>query len=367
MRSLKIQKLQVENFRNLSSDTMIGFSPGVNCILGENGNGKTNILEAIYFLITHKSFRKNARFPQILGLDGEYSEIYMSAIFSEGQKLLPISGKIKEKESEWYIEGKPSKRKLEVGVVFINPFDGQNFHTNSSTRRHWVDTHLSQLDSDYKKNLKDYNYSLKLRNSLLAKKPNKYREQIRAIDEKMVYLAVEVEKRRIMFLAELEPFCEKVFKEIFDYSYSIKISINSQVAHLDAESYLKILQKNLPKDELLKHTSCGVHKDDYVLLFNGLNSFDYCSLGQQKISYLSLLFAYIELFRYKFSSSPIVLLDDISGELDRCRSVRLINYLKESSFQTLLTTANEKFGEELEQINGANSIIVQSGSISQFA
>ena len=108
----------------------------------------------------------------------------------------------------------------------------------------------------------------------------------------------------------------------------------------------------------------GVHKDDYVLLFDGLNSFDYCSLGQQKMSYLSLLFAYIELFRYKFNAFPIVLIDDVSGELDKFRWKKLVEFLEHSEFQVLITTANEKFKEELEQIQNAKKIYVESGRIS---
>src|SRR5690606_34270057 len=96
---------------------------------------------------------------------------------------------------------------------------------------------------------------------------------------------------------------------------------------------------------------------------DGLNSYDYCSLGQQKMSYLSLLFAYIELFRYKYTSYPIVLIDDVSGELDRFRWQKLVEYLEKSEFQVLITTANEKFKEELERIVGASKLYVESGSV----
>ncbi len=366
MRSLKIRKLQAQNFRNLHNN-IISFSPGINCILGENGNGKTNILEAIYILIMRKSFRKNASFPQYLGIDGENPEIYISAAFEEkDEELVPCSGKIWQGGSEWYLEGKPTKKKPQVGIIFINPFDSQTFHTTASVRRSWVDTHLSQLDSVYKKNLSKYSGSLKFRNSLLFKKPSRFREQIKAIDSEMASLAVSLTIRRRHFLKELEPFTEKTFKEIFGEEHRLTMNLDSRVVDANPQKYLQILAENFSKDEAIGHTSYGVHRDDYVLLFNGLNSFDYCSLGQQKMSYLSLLFAYIELFRYKFTSFPIVLLDDVSGELDKVRWTRLVNYLERSSFQILITTANEKFEEELGRIEGANKILVQLGATSQL-
>ena len=364
MRPLKIRKLQTQNFRNLD-DSIISFSPGINCILGENGNGKTNILEAIYLLITRKSFRKNARFPQYLGIDGENPEIYLSAAFEEGEQLIPYSGRLWRERAEWYLEGKLTKKKLPVGVIFIDPFDGQKFYASASVRRHWFDTHLSQLDSVYAKNLARYQAGLRQRNSLLSQKPAEFRLQISAIDSDMAPIAVELTARRKEFLKELEIFAEKIFKELFDKKHKLGFSLNGQMINANVQEVLQILAKNLPQDEMTGYSKCGVHRDDYTLLFDGLDSLDYCSLGQQKMSYLGLLFAYIELFRYRLISSPIVLMDDISGELDRVRWGRLVDYLRKKPFQVLITTANEKFGEELSRIEGANRILIQLGRASQ--
>ena len=141
--------------------------------------------------------------------------------------------------------------------------------------------------------------------------------------------------------------------------------LSGQMINANVQEYLQMLVKNLPQDEMAGHSKYGVHRDDYTILFDGLNSLDYCSLGQQKMAYLGLLFAYIELFRYRLISSPIVLMDDISGELDRVRWGRLVDYLRKKSFQVLITTANEKFGEELSRIEGANRIFIELGSASQ--
>ena len=108
-------------------------------------------------------------------------------------------------------------------------------------------------------------------------------------------------------------------------------------------------------------TTAGVHRDDYIFNFNGINSYEFCSLGQQKMSFLSLLFAYIELFRYKFKTYPIVLIDDVSGELDMLRWKNLLNYLGDMPFQALVTTANENFRFEIEKIAKAKSFEIKNG------
>jgi DNA replication and repair protein RecF len=364
MNSYKLQKLQVTNFRNLLPD-IISFSPGINCILGENGNGKTNILEAVHVLITKKSFRKNTSFPQYLSIDGEQPEIIFSSVFNtDGDVPVSYTAKLQSKSSQWYIDNQPTKKKPDVSVIFINPFDSYAFHNTGSFRRQWIDQHISILDNSYKKTLSKYTTSLRFRNNLLTKKPPHYREQIKAIDLEFAKYSFELTQKRLIFLREIEPFCTDTFKNIFSEDHLLKISLDSRVIGQSVDEIYGMLQERLQKDEIIGHTSYGVHKDDYVLLFDGLNSFDYCSLGQQKMSYLSLLFAYIELFRYKFMSFPMVLIDDVSGELDRLRWKRLVEYLEQSNFQVLITTANEKFKEELERIEGSNKIFVRDGSIS---
>ena len=365
MKSLKLAKLQLKNFRNLE-EAIISFGPGINCIFGQNGNGKTNILEALYFIVHRKSFRKNTSFPQLLSIDGDNPEIYFSSIFidDEESNLISYSGKYGEKKSEWFLDQKPSKKKLNIGIVFINPFDSYGFHNTPGHRRTWVDQHLSQLDGLYKSTLKKFNNALKFRNTLLGKKPPRYKEQIQASDDEFCRLSVQLTAMRVEFLKDLERFISPTFKEIFSEEHDLKITLDTKLTSGDPQQLKNILLENFQKDEIIGHTSYGIHKDDYVLLFDGLNSFDFCSLGQQKMSYLSLLFAYIELFRYKFMSFPIVLIDDVSGELDSFRWRRLVEYLEKSKFQVLITTANEKFKEELEMIHGVNKVEVDSGKVS---
>ncbi len=147
-------------------------------------------------------------------------------------------------------------------------------------------------------------------------------------------------------------------------AHDLELRLDSKFANATQEEIKNFYRENLQKDDIIGRTSYGIHRDDYVFLFDGFNSFDFCSLGQQKMSYLSLIFAYIELFRYKFSSYPIVLIDDVSGELDSRRWRNLIDYLEAKNFQVMITTANENFKRELEKIEESNKFYVDSGGVS---
>ncbi len=360
--NFKVSKLQVTNFRNLESD-IITFSPKINCILGENGNGKTNILEALYYISYRKSFRKNTSFPQIISIDCEEPQIIFSSLYEYENEQLSYSGKLDFNGSSWFANGKATKKKPEVDYVFINPFDAFSFNNIASFRRKWFDDHLSIIDKKYKKVLNQYNSSLRFRNTLLSKKPHDFIGQIKVLDKQMSTYSFQLIEMRKKFVDQLSPYISQIYKDIFSQANELVINIDSRFLNFSEENIYDYMQSRLDKDCAIGHTSYQVHKDDYVLLFNGMNSYEFCSLGQQKMSYLSLLFAYIELFRYIYISTPILLIDDVSGELDKVRWSKLISYLESQTFQVLITTANEKFKEELEQIEGANKIYVSDGSI----
>jgi len=361
MEFLKLQSLQVNNFRNLNDD-IVHFNPGINCIFGSNGNGKTNLLEAVYYLCLKKSFRKNTSFQQILSVDSGKNEILISsALLSENNLVTSLSGKITSKENSWYVDNKSVKSKPKIPTVFINPFDSYAFHTIPAFRRSWVDQNLSLISKEYKQALSKYNQAIKQRNFLLSNKPQSYKLQIEAIDEQVILYSKIIIDFRKNFINELKYYCKKSFKIIFAENHDLELSLESKFSNATQEDIRHFYKENLEKDIMIGQTQYGVHRDDYVFLFDGFNSFEFCSLGQQKMSYLSLIFAYIELFRYKFNSYPIVLIDDVSGELDSQRWKNLIHYLEAKNFQVMITTANENFKSELEKIDNSKKIYIDKG------
>ena len=168
---MKIQRLKADNFRNLDS-SVYEFSDKINCIFGPNGNGKTNLLEAVYYLTNRKSFRKNTDYPQLLNIEGEKQEIYLSSSFNDDGNIISLSGKIRPESEEWYLNNQTEKPKIKAQCVFVNPFDSYLFHTSSSFRRSWMDQNLGQLDKEYKSSLAKFQKALRFRNSILSQYPN---------------------------------------------------------------------------------------------------------------------------------------------------------------------------------------------------
>lgn len=357
-----LHKIQIKNFRNLDID-QLEFADGINCIFGKNGEGKTNLLEAIHFITNRRSFRKNTSFPQLISMDCEDYEILLSSVFQNEIGITSLSSKINNQKQFWYVNGEISKEKLEVQSIFINPFDSFQFHSIPSFRRNWIDTHIGILSKEYKKQLNKYTSVLRQRNNILSVKPKHFRELLKALDEQFVDLSYYISIERRKFLNEIKEYCKKTFNDIFSEQHDLELVIESEFSNFSKEEIYNSLSNNLEKELILGHTKDGVHRDNFIFLFDGHNSFEYCSLGQQKMSFLSLIFAYIELFRYKFISYPMVLIDDVSGELDGLRWRNLIDYLKTKSFQVFITTANENFKTELSQIEESKKFFVENGKV----
>ena len=361
MNCWKLQKLQVQNFRNLDS-SVFSFVEGINCIFGNNGNGKTNLLEAVFYLTNKKSFRKNTSFSQMINIEGENPQIIIQAAFADGKNISSYSLRENEELQERFWDNLPAKGKTPTSAVFINPFDSYQFHNSSTFRRQWLDSHLSLIDSEYKKTLAAFTKAMRFRNSLLPM-GNKTQLQLRAIDEQVAAQSALLTAKRLQFAQELTQYITPCFSQIFDEQHQLILELDSLFAHWDAKKIYDYYRHQEAHDYKSGITQVGVHRDDVVFTFDGLNAFEFCSLGQQKMGFLSLIFAYIELFRYKFTSYPIVLIDDVSGELDSQRWKNLIQYLETKKFQVLITTANENFGKELEKIPNSKKFFITQGKL----
>lgn len=362
MKCWKVKKLQVENFRNLSPE-IFEFVPGINCIFGQNGNGKTNLLEAVYYLTNKKSFRKNTGFAQMINIEGGNPQLVVQSVFQSENDLLPYSLRMSEGGEERFLNNTPSKGKGPFTSVFINPFDSYNFHTSSTFRRQWMDSHLSLVDKEYRQVLGRFQKSMRFRNSILAFGGKNTSTQLRAIDEQIAEYSALITERRAGFLSELNKFITPSFKAIFAEEHALQLDLDSLFLHWDAKKVFDYYRHQEMIDIKAEVTQVGIHRDDFIFSFDGLNAFEFCSLGQQKMAFLSLIFAYIELFRYKFTSYPIVLIDDVSGELDSQRWKNLIQYLETKKFQVLITTANENFGKELERIPDSKKFFIEQGKL----
>jgi DNA replication and repair protein RecF len=362
MNCWKIKKLQAQNFRNLKN-SIFDFSPGINCIFGQNGNGKTNLLEAVFLITNKKSFRKNTDYAQMINIEGESPEIILQSVFVNNGELVPYSLRMSDALEERFFNNKPEKTKTPATSVFINPFDSYNFHNSGTFRRQWVDSHISLGDKEYRQILTRFQKSMKFRNSLLGLGGKNVGNQLKAIDEQVAEYSAILTQKRYDFLTSLNEFITPTFRAIFSEIHTLELTLDSLFIHWDKKKIFDFYRHQESADIKAQVTQVGIHRDDFIFSFDGLNAFEFCSLGQQKMAFLSLIFAYIELFRYKFTSYPIVLIDDVSGELDSQRWKNLIQYLETKNFQVLITTANENFGKELEKIPASKKFYIEHGTL----
>jgi DNA replication and repair protein RecF len=362
MNCWKVKKIQAQNFRNLTKD-VFDFCPGINCIFGQNGNGKTNLLEAVYLLTNKKSFRKNTSYSQMINIEGENPEIIIQSVFENGADVCSYSLRMTDDLEERYLNNNFEKSKTPSTAVFINPFDSYSFHTSSTFRRHWFDSHLSLIDKEYRQVLGRFQKAMRFRNSILAIGGKNVSSQLRAIDEQVSDYSAIITQKRAQFLQDLNQHITPTFKAIFSEDHLLELNLESLFVLWDKERIFDFYRHQEMTDIKAKITQVGIHRDNFIFNFDGLNAFEFCSLGQQKMAFLSLIFAYIELFRYKFTSYPIVLIDDVSGELDSQRWKNLIQYLETKKFQVLITTANESFRKELENIPESKKFFIEHGKI----
>lgn len=362
MNCWKVKKLQANNFRNLKND-IFDFAPGINCIFGQNGNGKTNLLEAVFLITNKKSFRKNTDYAQMINIEGETPEITVQTVFENDGDLVPYSLRMSESLEERFLNNKPEKTKTPSSSVFINPFDAYQFHTSATFRRQWVDSHISLGDREYRQIMTRFQKSMKFRNSVLSYGGKSASAQLIAIDDQVAEYSAILTQKRHEFLSSLNEFITPTFKSIFSEEHALLMNLDSLFLHWDKKKIFDFYRHQENADLKAQITQVGIHRDDYIFSFDGLNAYEFCSLGQQKMAFLSLIFAYIELFRYKFTSYPIVLIDDVSGELDSQRWKNLIEYLETKNFQVLITTANENFGKELEKIPASKKFTIEHGKL----
>jgi DNA replication and repair protein RecF len=362
MNCWKVKKLQAQNFRNLGP-VVFDFAPGINCIFGQNGNGKTNLLEAVHLLTNKKSFRKNTGYSQMINIEGASPEIIIQSVFENSGELVSYSLRMTDELEERYFNNAFEKSKTPSTSVFVNPFDSYSFHTSSTFRRQWMDSHFSLMDKEYKQILARFLKSMRFRNSILGMGGKNCSTQLRAIDEQVSEYSSLITQKRHELLKDLNQHITPTFKAIFSEDHRLELDLDSMFIHWDSKRIYDFYRHQEITDIKAQITRVGIHRDDYVFSFDGLNAFEFCSLGQQKMAFLSLIFAYIELFRYKFTSYPIVLIDDVSGELDSQRWKNLIQYLETKKFQVLITTANENFRNELEKIPNSKKFLIEHGTL----
>lgn len=343
-----LKNLELNNFRNISKFNF-NFDKNINIFIGNNAQGKTNILESIYFLAITRSHRthnelnlikSNELYTKVSGVfDDENNMHALSILLNERGKKVSVDNIVQKKISNYLSR---------LNVIMFCPDDLEIIKGSPSVRRKFLNIELSQFRNDYVLLLKEYNQILKQRNEYLKQKNNaKFdRMYFDIITNKLITKNIELVKIRYDFFNKLNEYLENIFNNIAGFG-KLEIKYKSFIHEEDLnkenlESFLIDKYKSLFMNELLQKTTLiGCHKDDFKMLLNGLDVTEFCSQGQQRLSILSLKLAELEVFIKEKNTKPIILLDDIFSELDELKKNNIINYFKEN-IQIFITTTDIK-------------------------
>lgn len=337
-----VKSLELKEYRNFKH-LELTFDRGINILYGENAQGKTNILEAIYLGGTTKSHR-GSKDREIIRFNKEEAHIRLN--IEKNQVSHRIDMHLKKNRAKGVaIDGIPIKRQGELfgmlNLVFFSPEDLNIIKNGPGERRRFLDLELCQLDKIYMYNLTNYNKALTQRNYLLKQISfNKnLLDTLYIWDSKLIEHGSAIIDTRTSFIRKINKLIYPIHNKLTGGKEELILQYEPNVRTNDFEEKLK---KSLERDLMLKMTNVGPHRDDMVFLFNNTDIRKYGSQGQQRTSALSLKLAELQLVKEVIKESPVLLLDDVLSELDRSRQ----NYLLDSigDIQTIITcTGLEEF------------------------
>lgn len=364
---MHLKNLHLVNFKNYS-DASLEFSPEINCFLGDNGEGKTNLLDAIFYLAFCKSFfnptdsqniKKDENFLLIQGefeKEGQSEKIYCG--LKKGQKK---QFKRNKKEYE-----KLSEHIGFIPLVMISPSDSELILGGSEVRRKFLDLIISQYDKAYLESIIQYNKALSQRNSLLKKFAEKRsfdEDSLEIWDQQLIRFGQTVFECRETFVNEFVPLFQKHYNFISNKKEEVALSYSSQLRDMD---FKKLLEEHRDKDRRMTHSTAGIHKDDLEFTIRDSAIKKFASQGQQKTFVLALKLAQAEYLSSIKKMKPILLLDDIYEKLDEKRVGKLMDSIRDDLFgQVFITdTDTERIPDIFKKLGSEpKAFIIKEGSL----
>jgi DNA replication and repair protein RecF len=361
---MHLESLELLNFKNYE-EIKLQFSPEINCLVGSNGSGKTNMLDAIHYLsLTKSAF--NAIDSQNIRHEADFMVIRGTFRSSDSERHNPQKEKLGNSESESHETAKKIKpetiqcslqqgqRKIlkhnkkvydkiseHIGrypVVLITPNDTDVIREGSETRRKFFDSILSQIDQQYLQELLQYNHNLKQRNSLLKQfsERNSFdKDLLEPYNQHLLRLGQTLLQARKKFLQEYMPSFLSHYQNLSEGKEEVSIRFES---NLDVDKPAETLFKSLRRDLMLQRSNIGIHKDDYIFEIEGHPLKKFGSQGQQKSFVIALKLAQFDLIRHHKGFKPILLLDDIFDKLDDQRIAKLMELVSGHTFGQLFVT-----------------------------
>ena len=335
-----LEKIVISDFRNIRLQEL-EFSPNVNCISGNNGEGKTNLLDAIYYLsMTKSAFSTSDKFNFRHGAE-EFSlaGTYRMESGISGRFALKMTTKGEKKVKR---DDKPYTRISEhigvLPVVMVSPADISLVSESGEERRRFVNSVLSQMDNSYMSALQQYNRLLLQRNKML-KEMVVDASLLEVINMRMSSLAEPIYNARKRFVEQLKPVVAEYYKALSGDSETVDIQYDSELSKASLEM---LLEASLEKDKIMKYTTSGVQRDDFIFTMNGHPIRRFGSQGQQKSFLVALKFAQYEIMKTNYGFAPLLLLDDVFDKLDMGRISNLLQMVASNDFGQIFITDSNK-------------------------
>ena len=335
---MEISSLKLLNFRNYES-LELKFSPKVNIIYGQNGMGKTNIIEAIYMLGLTKTFRSNndeiviKKGKNIAKIEGTIKNQILNnykIIISNAGKRIKIDNNKIVKISDYITK---------VNIILFNPDDLKMIKDTPSTRRKLLNIEISSINGEYLLLLTNYNKVLKQRNAYLkalSKKKEYDDDFLSILTNQLVTLGIKIMLIRDEFINNINSYISNIYYEI-THKGILKIKYKSEFKGKDKGTLLKMFQKNISREIILGKTLFGIQHDDFEFKIDNEIVKEFSSVGEQKNSIISFKLAEIKNIENKLHKKPILLLDDLFSELDE-EKINNILSLIDKNMQTFITT-----------------------------
>lgn len=353
---MKLKRLVLRDFRNYEN-VAVDFDDGVNVIFGNNAQGKTNLLEAIYFCSIGKSMRTNKEREVIRMGGGDIASVRVEIEENKLKRTIEIVFSKKNKKTI-KINGLAIHRigelMGELPCVFFSPDGLKLIKESPEDRRRFMDIAISQTSKAYFYMLGKYEKVLDQRNKLLKSTLNleTIKNSIFIWNEQLGELGSKIIMSRINFLNALSPYAQLAHQYLTNNDEELSLSyigVTGEGQEEIKKTLISNLEKNLEKDFKLGFTSFGPHRDDIKILVNGIDIKAYGSQGQQKTTALSMKLAELEIIKNQTGKMPILLLDDVFSELDPKRRKRLLKFCEKT--QTLITCTdideNDDFNKKI--------------------
>lgn len=334
-----LKMLKLINFKNYS-EAELEFSEKTNCFLGNNGEGKTNLLDSIYYL----SFCKSCFNPaDSQNIKHEQDFFLIQGTYNKDDTIDKISCLQKRNQRKQFKTNDKEYDRFSdhIGLfplVIISPSDSSLILEGSDVRRKFLDGLISQFDKTYLDDLLKYNKALHQRNVLLknfAEKRYFDKTSLEIWDDQLIKPAANIYETRKKCLDELIPVFQNYFNFITNSKENINITFESQLHNIKLKD---LLEENIEKDKILRYTTTGIHKDDLSFSIENFPIKKYGSQGQQKSFIISLKLAQFEFIKRIKKFKPILLLDDLFDKLDRQRAEQLIKLVSRNEFGQIFIT-----------------------------